>query len=229
MAPAIIRGQTGLSNHGKPSPSPPRDRPPSRSTRSRRPSILTALLIPLLSIAAASCGNSAPMARVLAGNMAHSRGQYQKAILHYLNAQKHPGSAEDALHYNLGSVYYALGEGEAALRAWAQAENSTSDVETLFRVAFNRGVLYYQWGYFEEAYRSFRRALVLNPSDIDTKINLEDSLSRIRTELSAPGSAAPSPIDGDEGARRLLDYVRRKETGDWSKTDSPDDNSISDW
>ena len=227
MAPAITRPRRPAPpRHTAPAPSPsPSARPPRPSTLAP----LLILLIPLLALAASSCSNSAPMARVLAGNLAHGRGQYQKAILHYLNAQKHPGSAEDALHYNLGSVYYALGEGEAALRAWAQAENSTGDLETLFRVAFNRGVLYYQWGRFEEAYRSFRRALVLKPSDIDTKINLEDSLSRIRTELSAPGSAAPSAADSDEGARRLLDYVRRKETGDWSKTDTPADTSTPDW
>ena len=169
------------------------------------------------------------MARVLAGNMAHGRGQYQRAILHYLAAEKHPGSAADTVHYNLGNIYYALGEGEAALRSWARAENSTENVETLFRVAFNRGVLYYQWGRFEESYRSFRRALVLKPSDMDTKINLEDSLSRIRTELTAPGDTASSPLRGDEGARRLLDYVRRKEAVDWSRPNITTDETDSDW
>lgn len=214
-----------------PPPAPPPERRNNRflSAPSPSPSGTRITLIILLALSAASCRNSAPMARVLAGNMAHGRGQYQRAILHYLAAEKHPGSAADTVHYNLGNIYYALGEGEAALRSWARAENSTENVETLFRVAFNRGVLYYQWGRFEESYRSFRRALVLKPSDMDTKINLEDSLSRIRTELTAPGDTASSPLRGDEGARRLLDYVRRKEAVDWSQPSITTDETDSDW
>ena len=213
-------------------PAPPPERRNDRFLSTPSPSetrIILITLIILLALSAASCRNSAPMVRVLAGNMAHGRGQYQRAILHYLAAEKHPGSAADTVHYNLGNIYYALGEGEAALRSWARAENSTENVETLFRVAFNRGVLYYQWGRFEESYRSFRRALVLKPSDMDTKINLEDSLSRIRTELTAPGDTASSPLRGDEGARRLLDYVRRKEAVDWSRPSITTDETDSDW
>ena len=190
------------------------------------PFIIIAVVLMMLT---ASCRDSAPSAHVLAGNMSYARGQYQKSILQYLGADT-VNSGKDVVSYNLANVYYALGEGDAALRAWAMAENSTDDIDILFRVAFNRGVLYYHWGRYDEAYRSFRRALTLKPSDIDAKINLEDALSRIRSAVSQKTASGVDPgEDGDKDSRHLLDYVRRKEADAWSVQTTESGESVEDW
>ena len=177
-----------------------------------------------------SCDSSMPAVRVLWGNMAYGSGLYQKSILNYLSADDGLAVGVETVHYNLGNVYFALGEGDAALGAWQQAEENTEDIDVLFRIAFNRGVLYYHWGRYDEAYRSFRRALSLDPTDIDAKINLEDALSRIRTELPSSPEDGVSGIESiDEGGDRLLDYVRRKEAGAWISAESPDTAHTRDW
>ncbi|MCG8453337.1 MAG: tetratricopeptide repeat protein [Spirochaetales bacterium] len=186
-------------------------------------------LLPFLAILL-SCDSSMPAVRVLWGNMAYGSGLYQKAILNYLAADDGLNVGVEAVHFNLGNVYFALGEGDAALGAWQQAEENTEDIDVLFRIAFNRGVLYYHWGRYDEAYRSFRRALSLDPTDIDAKINLEDALSRIRTELPSSPEEGVSGIESiDEGGDRLLDYVRRKEAGAWTSAESPDTAHTRDW
>jgi len=184
----------------------------------------------LLILLSSSCRNSAPAARVLAGNMSFGRGQYQKAILQYLEADDDVELGRDAVLYNLANVYYALGEGDAALRSWSMAEELTEDVDVLFRIAFNRGVLYYNWGRYDEAYRSFRRALVLRPSDVDAKINLEDSLSRIRTAGPQNAAGENQSVNGDdEEGRRLLDYIKRKEADTWTGQADDSDERPRDW
>jgi Ca-activated chloride channel family protein len=184
----------------------------------------------LLALLSTSCRDSVPAARVLSGNMSYARGQYQKSILQYLSAENTVAAGKDVVYYNLANVYYALGEGDAALRTWALSEENTDNLDILFRITFNRGVLYYNRGRFDEAYRSFRRALTLVPSDIDAKINLEDSLSRIRTTVPPAESAGEGENDeSDTSSRRLLDYVRRKEADAWSGQAAEYDESVEDW
>lgn len=202
------------------------------ATRIKTHIIILAALIS--SMAAYSCRDAGPSGRVLSGNMAYGRGQYQKAILRYLDADDETGIGRDAVNYNLANVYYALGEGDAALKAWALAESLTDDTDILFRVAFNRGVLYYNWGRYDEAYCEFRRALTIRPSDIDAKINLEDSLSRVRTEIPGEGRGEGGEVEKvgeeiDDDSRRLLDYVRRKEADAWSTEESGDSEFVEDW
>jgi len=98
-----------------------------------------------------SCRDSASSTRVLEGNMSFARGQYQKSILKYLEANDSGNTGKDVVYYNLANVYYALGEGEAALRLWGIVEELTDNTDILFRVSFNRGVLYYHWGRYDEA------------------------------------------------------------------------------
>ena len=148
--------------------------------------------------------------RVMTGNLHYGRGQYQKAILQYLHTNEL--TAMDIRYYNLGNVYYALGEGKAALNNWVKAEHETHDPDILFRIEFNRGVLYYQWGRFNEAYQSFRRALTINPADNDTKINLEESFLRIRAPASRQQEESVIEKEGvSRESERLLRYIREKE------------------
>ena len=177
-----------------------------------------------------SCRDSASSAKVLEGNMSFARGQYQKSILKYLEADGTGNTGKDVVSYNLANVYYALGEGEAALRLWAIVEDSTDNSDILFRVAFNRGVLYYHWGRYDEAYRAFRRALIIYPRDIDSKINLEDSLSRIRSEIPQKNTTGNTEEnEGAEDSRHLLDYIKRKEADTWVTQSSVDGESVEDW
>lgn len=173
-----------------------------------------------------ACTQWSPWTRVLSGNMSYNRGEYQKSLLHYFAAEDESRPGIDRVYYNLGNVYYSLGEGEAALRAWIMAEDITDDVELLFRIAFNRGLLYYNWGRYEEAYRSFRRALLIKPSDIDSKVNLENSLLRIRLEVPQP---VLSEEEGSRDGSHVLEYLKRKEMKQWTSKNMESEEFPRDW
>jgi len=106
-----------------------------------------------------SCTNSYVFLDVIEGNYAFSRGEYQEANLDYLKVRGiEPYS--DYISYNLGNVYYALGEIESAFKEWQSIEDESKN-ELTVRAYFNTGVLLFELSRYEEAYKIFRNILEL--------------------------------------------------------------------
>lgn len=166
------------------------------------------------------CGLSLAEVDVLKGNYFYQKGEFQQSTVCYLKAlEKNKGI--ELISYNMGNVFYALGEGDSALAIWKDAE-FTTDVKILFKLNFNRGVLFYRQGNYKEAYKNFRRALEINPSDNGAKINLELTLEKIssmdnnnKRKLSALADTGEETVLGDNSLR-MLQYVKRKEEFFWS-------------
>ncbi len=169
-----------------------------------------ALLGGLILLLFSSCGEPGVYLEVIEGNYAFSRGDYMTANLEYIRAER-KREVLPRVHYNLGNVYHALGESEAALDEWKQAEDA-EDEPTTYRIAFNRGVLYYESGDYQEAYRTFRRALKFRPDDIEAKVNLEYSL---RKQSLKDSDEKPEVSDSEDDStvsddgKRILEYVQR--------------------
>ncbi len=162
-----------------------------------------------LTLLISSCGEPGLYLDVVEGNYAFSRGDYMSANLKYIQADRE-GNSHHRIYYNLGNVYHALGESTAALEEWETAGNGDDEV-TRYRIAFNRGVLYYEQGSYQEAYRSFRRALKFRPEDIEAKVNLEYALRKqsLKEKEAEPElSEEEEPQVSDDG-KRILEYVQR--------------------
>jgi tetratricopeptide (TPR) repeat protein len=170
-----------------------------------------ALGVFLSSLLLSSCGESEVYVRVLEGNYAFSRGDYMSANFDYIRASRF-GVFLPRIHYNTGNVYHALGESEAALMLWLEAEDP-EDEELFYRIYFNRGVLHYEQGEYEEAYTSFRRALKFRPADREAKVNLEYSLRKQAIEEGGepPVSDSQEQDSIDDDGRRILEYVQRSD------------------
>ena len=179
--------------------------------------LFIAILFPTFFLST-SCVKSIPRINVFTGNFSYSRGKFQKAIIDYLAARKSDMPSYDTVNYNLGNVYYALGEGKAALVLWERAESETKNNDILFRISFNKGLLYYHWGRYQAAYLSFKQALLLNPGNLDAKINLEESLSRIplHPQENEPSENEVS-TNTDNTASRILNFIEQKEATQWQK------------
>ena len=168
-----------------------------------------------------SCGQIEPHLAVLRGNSAYRKGEYQEANVEYLGALEY-GEYADYVSFNLGAVYNALGENEAALDEWQKVLLSRN-ASLSFKTIFNLGTLYYRQGRYEEAYRSFRKALELEPGSMSAKINLEHALAKLQAKGKEPDSrqgAAAAPGRFSEEVTRVLDYVQRKEGHVWRAPDS---------
>ncbi len=192
----------------------------------------------LLGVAAAvalgACGAVPQQVAVLRGNYQFSQGEYQGATVQYLDALRSDDYTA-VVAYNLGNVYHAQGESEAAVRMWEEAaDNAGPDI--LFLVSFNRGILLYELGRYREAAEAFRYALTLDGTHVDAKKNLELSLRKLETgspESATGGQAAeirPAPGDADT-ADRVLEFVRRRGVEQWiaNRTDSDPSGDVQDW
>jgi len=151
--------------------------------------------------------------KVIEGNYAFSRGEYEEANLVYIQGLDTSEYA-DRLLFNLGNVYHSLGESPAAMEEWQSSVNESQDPELLFRIAFNRGVLHYEMGNYQSAYNDFRKALRLEPDDVEAKANLEYCLRKLNlTENQQENRKKADPSQeskevSDDGSR-ILDYVKR--------------------
>ena len=90
-------------------------------------------------------------------------------------------------------------------------------------------MIYYQLGNYPEAYRAFRTALELDTGNLDAKKNLELTIDRLEAEARSGESRAENPApETTEDARRILQYIKRKEGSLWKSKESGS-NAENDW
>ena len=105
------------------------------------------------------------------GNRAYGRGDYPTALENYRKAQvERPDLA--ALNYNAGNVLNQQADYPRAISESLRA-TSGNDADARTRAFYSIGSDYYRQGKLKDALDAFKNALRLDPSDVDTKFNVE--------------------------------------------------------
>jgi len=192
--------------------------------------LLKGLILLLFTLLFSSCNGLEPGLSVLAGNYNYQVGEFQQATIKYVKGLE-KGRFTEWIYYNMGNVYFSLGEGEAALDVWTNVD-TVEDRDLRYRLNFNKGVLFYQLGRYDEAYDLFKEALKSDPASIDAKINLELTLGKLAAPAvqKSPGNA-PGETESVNPAetRRMLEYIRRKEGELWFSSEKEKENYREDW
>lgn len=177
----------------------------------------TLLLSALLFLS--SCSRLPGKLLIMEANFLSSRGRYTDAVSSYLKALEYEEAAPYA-EYGLGSVYYSLDEGKAALERFADSQKTLDTFppdghrELRYRVSYNTGGALFSEGDFAGAAASFREALRIEPDRIEAKRNLELSLLSLARE-SAAGSRSDQGRQESESRTALFEYLRQKEYNQW--------------
>lgn len=174
--------------------------------------VLISLLLPT------GCAKIVPYLSVAKGNHAYSNGDYQTSNIAYINAAR-TEHFEEWIAYNLGTVYYALGEVDAAAKEWEIA-GAASEGKLPYIVFFNHGVLLFERGQYEDAYEKFRNALEINPNGIEAKVNLELCIEKMQLKSQEP-NLGPTPLQSTTRGEidRIMNYLRRMEGRVWDSTE----------
>jgi Ca-activated chloride channel family protein len=183
--------------------------------------IFTALLL-------FSCGKVSRGLEVTTANYDFEKGVYSRANYKYLKVLE-KGDSNYVL-YNLGNVYFSLGESAAALRMWGKVADADSS-ELQFRLDFNKGLMYFDDGEYMNAFNSFKSALLIKPDCKDTKKNLELALQKIDAidnSVDRSSSSRGNPLDSGLYSN-LLNYAKRQEIRTWNQLEKSEDEVSKDW
>ncbi|WP_319476184.1 tetratricopeptide repeat protein [Marispirochaeta aestuarii] len=187
---------------------------------------LLILLFPLLLL---SCTPYRTHWQVLKGNYEYINGRYQSAAVSYLGILENELNEDEVIHYNLGNVFYALGETTASEDEWTRALEGENP-ELKFRTLFNMGNLYYELSQYRSAFESFKKALLLRPDSREAKRNMELTLLRLGSQqeeervLPSAGSVSGGDTSVEE-VDRILQYIKRKEESQWVSQHGGDQES----
>ncbi|AFI30950.1 tetratricopeptide repeat protein [Borrelia crocidurae] len=169
------------------------------------------LLISFICAFCLSCSNVKAMSLMAIGNYRYIRGDYQSAISTYYNLVDDNKSAAWG-YYNLGIVYYSLGEYESSLRMFSYARRD-DDFFLNFNISYNEGIIYYNQGLYRKAEVAFKEALKINPASYNAKYNLELAIIKKRT---MPGnlnnlniSKSQNFIENNENFLRYIENLER--------------------
>lgn len=179
-----------------------------------------------------SCGE--PYFRIASANQNLRQGNLQKALSQYLAAEEQTGYPAVS-RYNRGNSYYFLGEREKAVELWAQTAKS-SVTEARFRGFFNRGVVYYQEGEYEQAADYFLAALEVKPDSLEAKLNLEYSVrgiegknERKKQQQTASVTAHKEKAAIDSYKKELLQMISESEKRIWESKSEETGTPSRDW
>jgi tetratricopeptide (TPR) repeat protein len=193
----------------------------------------------LLSLAAVllsgGCAVSEPHLSVFQGNQDYIKGEFQEANIHYLKALKYrEDKFEKWIRYNIGNVYFALGERASAEDQWIEAADSANG-KLRFSALFNLGVYFYEEGEYDKAYHRFREALEIDPAQLDAKRNLELALDKLESREQMKRGEEESEQEEQAGGeieytQRILEFVKRKEEQLWFvPSETAEDGPAEDW
>jgi len=172
-----------------------------------------------------SCSETQGKLLIMEANFLNTRGYYTEAISAYLRALQYKEAVPYA-EYGLASAFFALEESDAALDRYLEAENALELLgdahnELKFRIHYNRGIIYFEKGEYNEAALAFREALKIDSGRIEAKRNLELSLltdtwrSPSAPVYSPEGADSPDNVQDEGSSQVLFDYLRAKEQEQW--------------
>ena len=185
------------------------------------------MIIGLCMLGLASCSSARVYVGVVQSVNSYSHGDYQEANRSLIRLRDN-GAFAPWISYDLGTVYYALGEPASAMDIWSTAV-PTQTGDLAFRLAFNLGVLDYERGAYDSAYHHFRRALEIDPTSVEAKVNLEYAVEKLDTAGSGKSEGDRTAPPGAE-VERVLQYLERLEENSWKSTESIDQTAgAPDW
>ncbi len=157
--------------------------------RSLRPRPGVVMLLVALVIGGCGAKEDPVRTQNAAANKLYASGQYDKALEAY---QKLLSGRPDLpeLAYNTGNTLNRLGQYDRAVQETRRALPPTT-ISLGAKTYYALGNHYLAQDDLEDAYQSYRAALLLDPNDADSKYNIEVVLLRLNQQ-TAPGQDQPS-------------------------------------
>ncbi len=115
------------------------------------------------------------------GNKLYKEGKYDKALPAYQKAvAQNPKSA--TARYNLANARYRTGNLADAEKSYDELLDNTTDNSYKVKGYYNKGVTFSKQKKLLESIEAYKTALKIDPTDDDTRFNLQKALSELRKQ-----------------------------------------------
>ena len=163
---------------------------------------------------------------VLQGTVAWHNKDYKVSVAKYKNvAEKEENKdsfVQDYALYNLGASYSMLNEEKSAIDKFSQiSANSPKNVQ--YGAFYNMGVIHFKNGEYDLAKDYFKKAIQIDNSKIEAKINMELSIKMVQAEVkqnqteALPASESKEKMPDMEDA--LFEHIKEQDKKQWKNSE----------
>lgn len=173
-------------------------------------------------------GCNSQTSSILKGTYAFNQKQYKHAVSCYLSAVQNADKNQnpDVYYYSLfdlGTAYAMLDENEPAMEKFSQITQDAPE-SILYATYYNAGVLAHKNGKYEDALGYFRRALEIDSTKIEAKINMELSIQLAEEDVQQ-SEAKITPVSEDKSGvpeleKSVFERIKENDKKQWKNSES---------
>ena len=191
-----------------------------------------AALISLVTLIFTGC--SSETADILKGTISYQQKKYRHAVSCFMEASENAAAeanriAQSYALYDLGTAYIMLGEDEAALEHFKSISEDAPDA-VRYSAFYNAGVLAWRNSDFDEARDYFRKALEIDSTRMDAKINFELSMQQSQAKgkqnqsnqiQASQEEASPQNLE-----QAVFQHIKENDQKQWKNSETKDSSNL---
>ena len=179
-------------------------------------------------------GCSSQTSDILKGTISFHQKQYRHAVSRFMKASEEAAATSNYLNqnyaiYDLGTAYIMLGEEDAALEQFNSIADDAPDA-VRYSAFYNAGVIAWRNSDFDTARNYFRKALEINSTSIDAKINFELSLQQIdakgKQNQSNQIQASQEESSSPNLEKAVFQHIKENDQKQWKNSESKSNSNL---
>ena len=182
----------------------------------------------LIILSLTGCSNSS---NILSGTLQFKQNHYKKAIYYFLKvAEKSEDPTIKAFAlYDLGTAYQQTGEFEAAMQQFEKIPQSAPD-SVKYAAFYNSGIIAQKQSDYEEAKKYFKKALEIDNTRIEAKINMELAMEMAQGVVKQNQSSTTQVQEEKEELpdldKALFKHIRENDQKQWKNSESQQNQNL---
>ena len=173
---------------------------------------------------------------IVSGNASFMQQKFRHAVSCYLKVAERAKESGNNVSlnyalYNLGTAYYMLGEDQAALDRYTQIKEDAPD-SVKYYAYYNAGIIAHKNNQFQQAFDFFKKALEVDSTSIEAKINMELSLQQTEVNVQQAQSqtipASEEKIPAPDMEKAVFERIKENDQNQWKNSEVPQNKDLAD-
>lgn len=187
---------------------------------------LVASSLCLFSLIFSGCSNKTW--KILDGSRAYQAKQYRRSVSRFMDVMEAAQQEENSeilnyCLYDLGTAYLMLGEDQAAMQRLLEISEDASD-ELRYAAFYNAGIISHKNQNYEEAREYFKKAIEIDNTRVDAKINMELSMQMTESKVKQKESQAKPANQEEEKLpdieNAIFQHIKENDQKQWKNSES---------